>query len=203
MAVNDVWQVTGWFANGVETAATSLHYRLTTEGDDDITTQGKDIAADVAALFANLTDAICTAGVQLNAVTSHRVNPLGSRVFVNFPEGAVGGQSGEENAAQLAVLVSIYTDVQTKNGRGRMYFPFPAEGISNSGQILTARAAAINVILGNLLTTAITTSGGNEWEAVVFSPTLHTAQAVVDWQIQPVLATQKRRRQSRQPLRST
>lgn len=203
MAVNDVWQVTAWFAAGVETAATSIHYRLTTEGDDDITTQGNDLASELATLYTALLEAISTSEVSLNAVTAHRISPLGSRVYVFFPTGAVGAITGEGNAAQLAVLVSVYTDLLNKSGRGRMYLPFPAETIANSGQLITSNAAAINVALGNMLTTPLSTSGGNEWESVVYSHTINQANAIVDWQLQPVLATQKRRRQSRQPLRSS
>lgn len=201
MAVNDVWECVFNYRDGQSAAQMVRHYRVAVEESETQTELTDALAVKLGALATDLIEVTSTASAALVCITSHRVIGGASRVFATFFGAANGAATGEANSAQLAILVSLYTNNITPSGRGRMYIPFPAESVSEGGVILNTVADDIVAKVDPMLT-HFTDAAQNEYDPVVYSRETTSAAGIDSRVLRPVLATQRRRRVNLQPFAS-
>jgi len=199
MAVNDVVQVTAFFRDGQSAAQVVRHYRLTAVTEDDDLTAMSSLMTFLGTHWTNVIEVNSTASAGMVCLTAQKVMTGASRIFSAFFGAANGQVLGEANAAQLAVLVSLYTASTEAYGRGRMYIPFPAEANSEGGVILNTVADDLLLAVGPMLID-FTDSADNEWSPVVYGRSVEQANRITDYVLRPVLATQRRRRVGLQPF---
>lgn len=200
MAVNDVWQVTSFHQDGASTAQTVRHYRITTQVSETEIEFVEAMDNALGDLYEIANDYSSTASAKLVCLTFQKVSGDGSRIYPYFFAAAVGTASGEANAAQLAILISLYSETNQPYARGRWYWPFPAETLSVGGILDASLATNFAGAIADLLAVEIEDSAGNIVTPVVWSRKTSMAYDIVDAQIRPVLATQRRRREPTQPF---
>lgn len=199
MAVNDIWQATFFYVDGRSSAQMVRHYRVAVEESANETDLTDALAVKLGALATDLIEVTSTAAAALVCITLQKVLTGTSRVYATFFGAANGAATGEANAAQLAILVSLYTSNTTRQGRGRMYIPFPAESLSQGGILINTIADDIVQVVDPLLSD-ITDAEDNEYNAVVYSREGAAVAEIESRVLRPVLATQRRRRNPLQPF---
>lgn len=197
MAVNDIWQTNIWVRSGAEQACVTRHWGLDVEESTSLKQTGVNLAAKVAELYEEVHKVICTADAELICVEARRIDPTGGPIFPWFPSGVVGAVSGEEGPAQAAILVALYSATPTGSGRGRMYLPFIAEGLQESGVLLASVTGGIIAELNNFIA-PFTDGDSNEWSPVIYSRKLAAGVGIEYYSLRPVLCTQRRRVDHRQ-----
>ena len=91
---------------------------------------------------------------------------------------------------QLAVVCSLRTDLATRAGRGRMFWPGPASDALTDGTLGATPIAAF-VTAGSALFSAM---GASSLIPVLYSRTTTLVQVITSFDIGSVLDTQRRRR---------
>jgi len=199
LAVNDIVQVTAYFVDGRNSAQVVRHYKCTVVSEDDDLLAMTALMTFLTAHWTNTVGAVSTVSAAVVCYTAQKVGLAASRVFTLFEGNGNGQVLGEANAAQLAVLVSIYSADTSDAGRGRMYIPFPAEANSEGGVLINTAADDILAAITPMLVD-FTDAADNEWEPGVWSRTTSVFNRCTDFVIRPVLATQRRRRTPLQPF---
>lgn len=199
MAVNDVWQVTAFYRDVAETAQVVRHWRVTVQESEGDLAFSEHFLNKLGPLYQDLIAVMSTSTAKLICLTAQKVAPTGSRVFVYFFASAPGAVSGDANAAQLAILLSLYSETPQPYARGRAFWPFPAESISVGGIVLNSVLTGIMTKI-NALFAPLTDADSNEYEPCIWSRKTSMAYDIVDYQLRPVLATQRRRRDPLQPF---
>lgn len=136
-------------------------------------------------------DAFTTTGVGVDQVNTREVVP-GSGGQVRLRESAVslsGADAGDSMPADVAICVSLRTDLANRRGRGRFYLPQPAQSTSAAdGRIASATITGILSALSaafNGITPAT--------EPVVYSRTNRSFEVVQRYNIGDLYDTQRRR----------
>lgn len=107
-------------------------------------------------------------------------------VAVNLP-----GTSAEDTLPpQVAITVSLRTDVANRTGRGRFYLPSPATNAVTAGRINTAIQQ--NIVNAWIRAFAALDSGGIT--PVLYSRSTHTTITITSFNVGDVFDTQRRRR---------
>lgn len=196
MAVGDIYSCSLHYNIGSELTMNVIHLRETTECTDSIPAQA------VGSAFIN--EFGTHYGVELFSAESlgtllivRRVKPTAGVPSINVlgATQVVGIGATAPVPSTSALLISLYSDVFTKSGRGRVYVPGVAVASQNDGQLdeagETAATLFANMFEEPWIPTGVFTG---EWEAVVYSRKLGTAQAVTQAVAHTNLASQKGRR---------
>lgn len=114
----------------------------------------EDVVADVSAFFASPA-ALINAAAVLTEVKVARIGPTGLYIrdpFISAVLNVAGGASGNSPyPPQVALAVSLDTDLRGPRGRGRFYLPMPGMAITSTGAIaeldaLSVRDAVVGLV---------------------------------------------------------
>jgi hypothetical protein len=200
-AVGDIWETAIALRDGAEVGEVVVHHKVKTVTDTDT----QDVAeAHLSAIAEAVQEILTVANRNVTVcyvISTHRVaGPSGTtRYFTRFLGMTGGLESGSSMPAQTAVLVSKYSDTNTRSGRGRMYWPFINSTLVNSGQINNSALLTLDGKFELLLLEDMVNGGGNTMEPVVYSRTDTLGRVITDIVVRPVLAMQKRRVVYNQP----
>jgi hypothetical protein len=199
MAVGDIYQVQIFYNIGSELTMNVMHWKETVSSTDPIPaeTVGKMIhnlwtTHYATNLFSN--------EARVTLIQVRRIKPtagipstliIGTATYPTIQ----GTGAGDPLPSTSAALVSLYTDVFTKSGRGRVYLPGVASGTQNDGQILETPLGLLDSFAQEFKADQVAVAGGTgEWHCVVFSRKLGTSQEVEQVIPHSNLATQRGRR---------
>lgn len=136
-------------------------------------------------------DAFVVPDVQVTAVNTREIT-VSDGGQVRLRESAVslvGASTGATLGADVAIVVSLRTDLANRRGRGRFYLPQPADNtISIEGRVA---ASAVTGIISAL--TAAWNGSSATQTPVVYSRTGRQTNEVVTFNIGDLLDTQRRR----------
>jgi hypothetical protein len=124
-----------------------------------------DIPSLITAIDANVTAAMWQQTNTASAIDSYTLTPLdGSSASVSHSTGSPakfsGPQSGGDLVPQASVLVKLTTANRGRSARGRVFLPWPQEGvIANGAYNSTARSTQQTA--WNTFLTAMTTANKN------------------------------------------
>lgn len=171
MAVGDIWQANIHQVVNGNPVMNVLHYMesvaVTTPADD---------ASDIADGIANgwLTSIAALLSDQWSAVSIgvRRVHPGFSIPFtmvLTGGEAIVGGVAGEPLPSNAPVVITKYTDLASRRGRGRLYQSGVPEASQDGGQLTVAALASWTTAAQDLLTNINEVGGAGVWSPVVHS----------------------------------
>jgi len=199
MAENDIYRVEVLQNIGSEPSMNVFHVRESTaETVLDIPAQAvvEMVGATYEALSAQLSE-----DWRVVSINARRVAPdfgIPSTTVFGGGEAIVGQIESQIIPSQTAVLLSFYSALADRPGRGRCYLPGWPEESQNEGQLVEAPYAALQTIAsaefigpkGPFLT------GSGEWNFTIWSPEtiLVGGRDIIAVAVRPNLATQKRRR---------
>lgn len=154
----------------------------------------------VADLWTNGTWGIETLYATTTVVTELSVAQLGPTMNtvqeIVSPVTLAGTAAGQENANQLAILVSLRNAFAGERNRGRMYLPAPAEDASDEGVLDATKATRV----ATAIETVFTAMRGDGYTFFVFNrvasvrdPIPYTKKALTNEKVDRVLRTQRRR----------
>lgn len=157
-------------------------------------------AAKVTDLWTNGTFGIETLYATTTEVTAVAVTQLGPTMHeIQRVESAVallGTSVAEENANQLAILVSLRNPFSGARNRGRMYLPAPAEDASVEGVLTNTLGTRVSTAIDSVCT-ALRADG---YTIFVFNDAAHpldpvafTKKTITSQKVDRVLRTQRRR----------
>ena len=200
MATGDVYQVTiignlnGQVVNNV------LHGQ---EVSAHVGTRGAEYCArgffaDVSADYLN---GICAA-YSIAGIYCRRIHPTPGIPYLHVPAaGHVGLVAGEAASTTAAGVITLYSSVMSKSGRGRIYMPGvpeaeQANGVASS-TLIGDYSDFADAITANWLGTDGTTPDGSSWTGCIWSRKLATANPIIQHTVQPNLGTIRGRRAPR------
>lgn len=199
MAVGDIYQVQVHYNIGSERTMNVLHL---VEQIDCLDPVPAETVGNVVYTEWELRVPTILFSGQTNVVliNSRRVFPtagvpstliIGS---VGFPAIA-GTGAGDPVPSTSAGLISLYTDLNTKNGRGRIYLPGIDVLAQNDGQLTAAALLELSLFAEDLNDDfPAIAPGTGQWHFVVQSRTLGLANEVVTAVAHSNLASQRGRR---------
>lgn len=199
MAENDIYRVEVLQNIGSEPSMNVFHLRESTAEtvlDIPATAVVELVGETYLALAAQLSE-----DWRVVSINARRVWPdFGVPFTVVFggAEAIIGSIESEVIPSQTAVLISFYTALAERAGRGRTYLPGWPEESQNEGQLVEAAYSALQGIAstefvgpkGPFLT------GSGIWNYTIWSPetALVGGRDFIAVAVRPNLATQKRRR---------
>lgn len=147
-----------------------------------------DVLLAIGAAGLDLSGA-CTAGITIESI-DWKVGPVATGPTVNVPVQINGARPGETAPPQVATLVRLPVVGATNRLAGRFYIPGVSEGSISAGGVLDnafidSAQGAVEAFYATLL------SVGSEPR--VFSSLSSDPREVVAVQVQPLVATQRRR----------
>lgn len=196
LVVNDILTVRyATFANG-QAGLNIVHYLVTAVGvlpGTDI-----DMAGAVDTVVAPLYKAALPSNAQYYGVSVQRIRPLpvAAAVISNLFTGQ-GNQLGGGLPGQVSGIAKVSTAVSGARGRGRIYFPFPPLGFTDTTTNVPtiAAIAAYTNLADEILTPFNSNIGGRSATMVpiLFHRADATSSPVTGFVVRPRWATQTRR----------
>lgn len=124
------------------------------------------------------------------------VDPAISITYLSTSVAKVGDRAGEPLPTQVSGIITKRSDSTGRNGRGRMYVPFPSEDDNDDGHPSAALFVEYAVLAARVLSPIILTSAGGA--IVTFVPVLwnadtDTVTAVTSSVVRNKWGTQRRR----------
>lgn len=196
MAVGDIYSVAIHYNIGSELTMNVIHLRETTESTDSIPAQAV-ASAVINEWGTHYGTTLFSEASQGTLLVVRRVKPTAGvpGIIILGATDIVGTAPTAPIPSTSALLISLYTATFTASGRGRVYVPGVATENQNDGQ-LDAGAETAATLFANMFEEPWVPTGTftGEWESVVYSRKLGTAQAVVSAIAHTNLASQKGRR---------
>lgn len=208
MAVNDIYEVTVEYGYPDTVMQNVLHFRKTVEIEASMIQTAGNLNAAMAVIFYNAGKVLQSSDVVYRCCTAKRVLPEGGPVLTYYYGAGSIGTGPEEGCSHgVAAVVSKYSDLQSRHGRGRIYLGGIAVASQNDGvlydtdhQNLVAFGAAVTY-------TDFTDAVDNEWRGVIYNRPTDPGGAFPNGGYQditaviarPVLASQRPRRNPHLP----
>jgi len=199
MAVNDIYRFAISYNIGSERTMNVMHFKEVTACTDAL--PGLSLANAVHPIVdAFYAGVIISQETQVILYQIQRVQPaagvpvtiiLGAAPFLPI----VGSGVADPVPSVAAALVSFYTALHTRNGRGRIYLPGLSVLAQNDGQLVQAAIDACQDY-GNDWTFDIVPGGAltGEWHACVYSRLLGDGELITHAVAHSNMATQRSRR---------
>ena len=199
MAVGDVYQTQVFYNIGSERTMNVIHWREVVTCTDPIPAQ--TVAEMVYnEWFTRYGSLLFSDESNVVLITARRIKPTAgvpATLIIGaagFPA-IVGTGVGSPVPSTSAALISLYTDLNTKNGRGRIYLPGVQSAAQNDGQLTAAQLGELNAFADDLESDFVAVGGGTgEWHCTVYSRTLGTDELVVQAIGHSNMASQRGRR---------
>lgn len=200
MAAGDIYQLTiignlnGQVVNNV------LHGKEVTEETSVRAAEycARGWFADISADWING----LAASYQIAGIYCRRIHPTPSIPYLHIPaSGHIGLVVGEAASTTGAGVITLYSALMSKSGRGRIYMPAVPEARQANGVISTDQIGdydeLMTALTANWLGTDGTTATGGSWTLAIWSRTLLQANEVTQWSVQPNMGTIRGRRAPR------
>lgn len=199
MAVNDIYRAEVYHNIGSELTMNVFHMRETVSAgeEEEPTVTIQLIINELYNLWAEL----LSEDWRVTVAKVRRVSPsagIPDTIVYGGAENIVGQVESEIVPPQAAILVSLYSDTGTREGRGRQYIPGCAESLQNEGLLQEAAYVANNGPITTFYRSEHDAPGAgtgkyrfNIWKSPAAGSGTHD---VVQAFIHPNLATQRRRR---------
>lgn len=204
MAAGDIWEASFQYQNAGGQFANVLHMESDVEVSPTLESFGTAMAAGFAAGIAASFMPCCSDETTLVCAHVRRVAPTGSRVFASYVDsGTAGGFAFPAVSAQVAAVISKYTAVNDKTGRGRIYVAGIPESEVTLGAIETGLGSLESVLqqfADVFLLGGWQDPTGNEFTPVLWSRKLDTAQPITATVIRPVTGIIRGRRSPNRPF---
>lgn len=201
LAENDVmvWSAEFIEDGSGERGVITGHHRLTNAVETDIEVGMQEYVDRIENAFTAPITTINPDSVSLICAMAQRISPEGTRVYTKFST-FVGGANAPAVGANLAVLVSKYSADMSASGRGRFFWPFPAQEIQSSGVLNDDVKTDIHDETGTLYLNTLIANAKNEFEPGIWSRKLEQFFPTTALVVRPVLATQRPRAVRHQPF---
>lgn len=200
MAVADVFETITYFNDSAERGACVLHWAQTggTIPNADPYVIATNLAEFVQEKFSDVWAFHANSDAFVTCTLANRISPANGPVGNDFTAQA-GGLTSESPPAQVALVLSKYTNLYGKSYRGRNYIPFIADSQHDDGQLKQSYVTATQTYWNALYVgTKSIGTGQQEVFCGIYSRELNQINAVTNLIIRPVLRTQRRRVQPRQ-----
>lgn len=194
IAVDDVFRVVVEHQLGPEHALNVIHYQVSDVINSDekvfipamIASMMTDWQATLALFAGEDTVVVC--------VTAQRIPPgEPTRIYTEFGSGVASARTAA-NGAQQCILFSKYSDAGQDPAKGRFYYPFPADEVSQRGQIDDTQEIGLLSQFGKLLLDSrVLATVGTVVVAIAREGLLPAVSLVTELVLRPVIATQQRR----------
>jgi len=199
MAVNDIYRIEVLQNVGSEPTMNVLHARE--EVAETINVIPAQCVVEMASALYTALAAQLSEDWRVVSINARRVYPefgIPSTIVFGGAEAIVGAIESEIVPSQAAVLISLYTLLAERQGRGRIFLPGWPEDSQNEGRLTEDAYSALQAIADAQLTgfKGPFLAGDGEWAFTIWSPdtALIGGRDVVAIQTRPNMATQKRRR---------
>jgi hypothetical protein len=190
MALNEIFQVVIGMNLKGQKLCNVLHLKQTSiDGPDP---PNKDACLAVEFSLIPGYQAITSEDLTFEVIRAHRVGPTVGGTYVHTTTGT-GGIAVDTIPPNGAVLATLYSDLFTRRGRGRIYIPGVPDTWTDSGRIVNAQASTYASFL-DILLTPITVTGGATYRAGVFSTDTMVHHAYIQHQVRSRLVTIRSRR---------
>lgn len=193
MAVGDVYELLVDYSVLGEHCVNAFKFRETVEETDDLPARNLALSfqtaviADWAALLSNQ--------AQFNCIYCRRISPTPGVAFTVLLSDP-GEEVSEAIPTTSAVLMTWYSAVASKRGRGRNYFAGLPEIAQAGGKLEADVLAAWEDLAATIMATMPVAGGGTgNWALCVWSEVLSAANDVIASVVRTNLATMRTRRQ--------
>lgn len=194
LQLNDVWEAKFICVLGDQVSQNVLHYRITALAG---TPTDVMLAAALDTNFNLLYKALMSVQAQYRGVIVQRVNPL-PRTYAAFTiaNAGVGALAGDPLPKQTCGVLTKRTVFAGAKFRGRLYIPFPSEGVSDapSGRPSAGYLGSAALLGVGVQTPIPVGGGGNTCTAI---PCIHhgggATSDITTCDPRPYWATQRRR----------
>lgn len=190
MALNDVFELVLGFKVGEEKTVNVLHYKQTSS--DGANPPNQEVAAAWQAELWGFMQDCLSEDAELQTLSCKRIQPtLGGTTILDVNE--PGDIAGDVLPAQSSLLVSLYSETPTANGRGRINIAGLSKTWVEEGLLLAANAPTVATFMDNQI---LPIGGGSQasFKPVIFSRTLSLASDITSYQIRSYLHTLRSRR---------
>lgn len=195
MALNDVYQVVIDINVENQRTTQTLYFLETTGSTDPV--PAKSLVNAIADSILPLWIALMSSQGVITSIYARRI----------FPTPAVPGQKlvptadgqGDRSAnccpPQAATVVTLYTTVATRRGRGRLFIGALAEEDQDTGQLTTTHIGRVEDLLDALMT-GVPAAGAEtgEWELAVWSELDAAARDVIHYVVRTNVGSIRSRR---------
>lgn len=206
IAVDDILEVSVEHQLGAEHALNVMHYQVSTVENTDESIFLEQLIADLMLEWQQLNQSYMGEGGIVVCVTVQRISQTNpTRIYTEFGTGVASPRT-KANGAQAAILLSKYPDAGEEPKNGRLFYPFPADELSQEGQIDADTVVTMLADFSKVLLDPVIMSGvGTVVSAIVRKDPILPAviSLVTDLVLRPVIATQQRRVKHHQPFVST
>lgn len=198
MAVGDVYQFTIVSSLGGKVFNNVLHFREITADDTGFAAATLNFGF-MGEIMSNYLD-LCSDDMTVVGLYTRRVFPAPGVPFAFVPSSNnQGAESSPAGSTTAAAILTLYTDLHTKSGRGRVYIPAIPESLTENGLLNIPGFAALDA-LGIKLQTSFngaTSSGSptvSAYQGTVWSRKLNADNLITHTFAHSNLATIRRRR---------
>jgi len=194
LEVNQVLEVKLYSHSSGQYAINTRHYRVTGiqgTGETDVNAAAR-VETELAASFKA---ALCEQAEYLGLSLQIIRTPRRPKTVVTAGSGP-GLVEGEILPRQVAGLITVLTDTASRQGRGRMYVPFPAESRNTALGVPTAEyLGELDAIAIKLDNTLVVGAGANTAtiQPVLYNRVSHAVTPVTGIRVNSNWATQRRR----------
>ncbi len=196
LIVDDLIEVRFFCKAGEQVAVNVRHFKVTA-----VNGTGSDIneaAANFSLLMQSEYQTVLGATAEYRGVGLRRLTP-GATLEVFDPTGFVAGTgAGDILPGQVSGLIKLVSDSPGPSGRGRIYVPFPSEGLNDvTGMPTAAYVGFLSTFVGPLVGSQIVDDGAGNGLVVtgmVINRTTLVAKVLTSSILRTTWATQRRRR---------
>lgn len=188
MAVGDIFQVTQVLSVMGQRCVNVLHFKESTACTDQI--PARSIAAMYEDVFAPALQLCLSDEVEIQCIYARRIRPTLDIPFLIVESAMPGLVASHTAPPNAAGIVSFYTAVPSRSGRGRAYISGIPESRISDALMEPTQVTALGVWADLFLNPqAPPAPYDGEWRGVVFSPALNAGNNIIGHVISPSMGT--------------
>jgi hypothetical protein len=179
-------------ASGTYPGGEVWSFTLHTQGAPTATVAEAAFVTATAALWTGKLDGVISTQISMTGCSTASIDPLTGKQITRLADVVArpGVAVGEPLPAQVALVISMRSDLATRAGRGRFYLPPLDVSSTASGKVaagkLTTVVTAVKAMLDSLI--------GAGLQPVLYGKTTHLSTTVTKFDVGNVWDTQRRRR---------
>lgn len=199
MAIGDIYQIQIYYNIGSERTMNVVHMRETQVCTDPL--PAESVAQAVRSVWAvRINTIVFSDELSIPLIHARRIKPTAgvpsTIILGTVANPAInGGGSAPPVPSTSCGLISLYTNLNTRNGRGRLYIPGIDRVQQNDGQLIAGALVDWETFADDLEDEIVAVGPDTgAWRFAVYSRELGTAENVVQTIAHTNLATQRSRR---------
>lgn len=190
MALNDVFQAAIRFSIAGEKTANVLHFQQTSS--DGALPPNEDLAAAIIEDFLPAYQNILSSDVTIQSIAVKRIDPtIGGSVVVDAS--LAGLDAGDVMPPQCAAVATLYSDLVSGSGRGRIFISGISDTMVTDGRLVNAQAANFVTLL-DILKGSIQGGTGATFIAGIWSPRIAQFNQITYHELRSQIHTLRSRR---------